>query len=249
MRWPFNHPFTRETEQIRLKMETRKMSVRWICVVLALCAAMAVSAVELKLSISSSEPLLLSWSTNIPSFALESKPDLDPSASFVIYPAKPGIVGTNFVLTNLFTGSSRMYRLSNWPQKMCINQMKQIGLSFAVWALDYNDSYPFAISTNLGGTREFRAIGPDGFDTNSRRHFMVLSNELSFANLLVCRGDVWRTAITNFPDLQPENVTYRLRTDDSVRNGYPGIVLSDCPIDGNTLYCDGAVVQGTNYLK
>ena len=91
---------------------------------------------------------------------------------------------------------------------------------------------------------ELRAIGPDGFDTNAFLHFMVLSNELSVTWRLVCPGDLVRTAATNFAGLRPENVTYRLRTADTVTETNPWEVLAVCPIDGNTLYCDGSVTKG-----
>ncbi len=91
---------------------------------------------------------------------------------------------------------------------------------------------------------ELRAIGPDGFDTNSYLHFMVLSNYLSVTSRLVCPGDTARDAATNFASLRPENVTYRLRTGDTVTEDHPEEVLAVCPIDGNTLYCDGSVTKG-----
>ena len=30
----------------------------------------------------------------------------------------------------------------------CVNNLKQIGLAFRVWALDHEDAYPMAVSTN-----------------------------------------------------------------------------------------------------
>ncbi len=94
---------------------------------------------------------------------------------------------------------------------------------------------------------ELRALGPDGFDTNSFMHFMVLSNCLSATSYLVCPGDIARSAATNFAGLGPENVTYRLRTGDTVTEENPGEVLAVCPIDGNTLYCSGSVTNGRGY--
>ena len=55
-------------------------------------------------------------------------------------------------------------------------------------------------------------------------------------------------SVTNF-GLQPQNVTYKLRTVDQVYLGAPNQILMRCPIDGNTVYCDGTFVQGTNYQK
>ncbi len=220
-----------------------------VLIALAIFTAWEAAASDLTVAISSGNPILLSWSTNIPSFAIESKTNLDASSAWRVVASKPTIAGANFVVTNYFTEPSRFFRLSNWPQKVCFNQTKQIGLALEVWAMDNGDRFPFHVPTNQGGTMELRAIGPDGFDANSWLHFQVLSNELTFASVLVCRGDVWRTSVTNFADLQPENVTYKLRTGDTVLSGTPGEILAVCPIDGNTLYCDATVTQGTNYLK
>jgi len=49
------------------------------------------------------------------------------------------------------------------------------------WSLDNNDQYPFRVSTNAGGTKEFCALATDGFDSNSALHFIVMSNELNTA--------------------------------------------------------------------
>jgi len=49
----------------------------------------------------------------------------------------------------------------------CINNLKQVGLSFRQWALDHGDQYPFNVSTNAGGTMELYAVGSGGFDNNA----------------------------------------------------------------------------------
>ena len=160
---------------------------------------------------------------------------------------KPGIIGTNYVATNTFTESSVFFRVSNWPQLSCLNNLRYIGLSLKTWALDNDNCFPFHVYTNWGGTMELRAIGPDGFDTNSFLHFMVASNYLSATSRLVCPGDLVRWAATNFASLGPEDVTYRLRTADTVTPLNPQEVLAVCPIDGNTFYCNGSVTNGIRY--
>src|ERR1700690_2770460 len=69
----------------------------------------------------------------------------------------------------------------DWPRAhhmYCVNNLKQIGLSFRTWALDNDGKFPFNVSTNAGGTMEFCATGADGFDSNAAVHFQVMSNEL-----------------------------------------------------------------------
>src|SRR3984957_15053798 len=36
----------------------------------------------------------------------------------------------------------------------CVNNLKQVGLAFRVWAGDNSDRYPMAVSTNAGGALE-----------------------------------------------------------------------------------------------
>jgi hypothetical protein len=192
-------------------------------------------------TISRTTPVVLNWPTNFPSFALQTKTNVSASVAWEICSLKPAIIGTNYVVTNTPTASAVFYRLSNWPQLSCCDNLENIGLSMKMWATDNNGHFPFQAGTNSGGTLELRALGLDGFDTNSYLHFMVLSNLLSATSRLVCAGDIVRTAASNFASLRPENVTYRLRTGDTVTPEHPREVLAVCPIDGNTLYCDGTV--------
>lgn len=62
----------------------------------------------------------------------------------------------------------------------CVNNQKQIGLAFKIWALDNNDHFPMQVSITNGGTKELVAAG------NVWPHFVVMSNELSTPKILVC---------------------------------------------------------------
>jgi prepilin-type processing-associated H-X9-DG protein len=87
-------------------------------------------------------------------------------------------------------------------QLNCVNQMKQIGLSFRLWSGDNGDKFPMQVSTNNGGTMEYVRSGlvfP---------HFMVMSNELGTPKALVCPKDSGRTSATNFAALRDANVSY-----------------------------------------
>src|ERR1041385_4057709 len=55
----------------------------------------------------------------------------------------------------------------------CVNNIRQIGLSWRVWEGDNNDKYPMQVPETNGGTMEF-ITGPNAF-----RHFQVMSNELN----------------------------------------------------------------------
>lgn len=83
----------------------------------------------------------------------------------------------------------------------CVNNLKQCGLAFRIWAGDHGDKYPMALSKDLGGTKEFDT-GADTF-----RHFQVMSNELSTPKILICPADT-RIVAASFRQLQNENVSY-----------------------------------------
>src|SRR4051794_27978153 len=79
------------------------------------------------------------------------------------------------------------------PRIHCVNNLKQIGLSFTTWALDNGDRFPMQVSLTNGGTMEL-ANGNDAFV-----HFRVMSNELSTPKILICPSDTaHNTAATTF---------------------------------------------------
>jgi hypothetical protein len=126
----------------------------------------------------------------------------------------------------------------------CLKNMKQIGLSFRMWANDNREKFPFNVSTNEGGTLELCAVAKDGFDDNSVWHFQVMSNELNSPKILVCPGHPPHVPATDWQSLQASNVTYRVHSGPNVDYTNPTNVLAVCPFDGNTVYCDGKVVEG-----
>jgi hypothetical protein len=123
----------------------------------------------------------------------------------------------------------------------CFNNMKQIGLAVKIWAVDHDDQFPFNVSTNKGGTLEFRSRGADGFDRNAYLHFQVISNELNAVRVLVCPADSSKKPASDWANLKPGNVTYQLRTGPDVDEKNPRAILSVCPIHGNKLHVDGSV--------
>lgn len=126
----------------------------------------------------------------------------------------------------------------------CVNQLKQIGLAFRMWALDHDDKFPFNAGLQAGGTMELCARGNDGFDTNAPVHFQVLSNELNTPNLLVCPKDSSRQPARDFGMLQAVNVTYLIRSGTSINDTNFEEVLVRCPIHGHVCLCDGSVRKG-----
>jgi len=73
----------------------------------------------------------------------------------------------------------------------CANNLKQIGLSYRLWAGDNNDHYPMEISVTNGGAMELMNT-PDAWKV-----FQVMSNELSTPKILYCPEDSAHQFYTN----------------------------------------------------
>jgi hypothetical protein len=75
----------------------------------------------------------------------------------------------------------------------CTNNGKQIGLAFRIFANDNQERLPMGVSTNEGGSSEYRPTGtPAAAGLPSQFHFMhlgVMSNELSTPRIVVCPSD------------------------------------------------------------
>ena len=130
----------------------------------------------------------------------------------------------------------------------CVNNMKQIGLSFRVWAIDNDGNYPFNLSTNKGGTMELSARGQDGFDSSAVLIFQVMSNELSTPKILVCPADTKRQPALDFQSLLPANVSYQVYSGTNITEANPQEVLAVCPIHNHVLLSDGSV-QGVSKAR
>jgi len=89
----------------------------------------------------------------------------------------------------------------------CVNNLKNVGLAFRIFATDNQDRFPMIVSTNEGGSAEYApsataagewaAGGPKSLSI--WRHFAALSNELSTPKIVVCPSDQGtRTEAGNF---------------------------------------------------
>jgi prepilin-type N-terminal cleavage/methylation domain-containing protein len=96
----------------------------------------------------------------------------------------------------------------------CVNNLKNIGLSFLLFATDHDGRYPMQISTWEGAS---------GFEAENAqrvwRHFAVMSNEVSTPTILLCpddrRGRIqatnWSESSTNkllIPFARNANISY-----------------------------------------
>jgi prepilin-type N-terminal cleavage/methylation domain-containing protein/prepilin-type processing-associated H-X9-DG protein len=92
---------------------------------------------------------------------------------------------------------------------VCVNNLRQIGIGFQVFAVDHRNEFPQNVSVTEGGSEEYltAAAQVNGNFYFSYRLFQPLSNELVTARLLICPSDT-REAATNFGTLQNQNLSY-----------------------------------------
>jgi prepilin-type N-terminal cleavage/methylation domain-containing protein len=107
------------------------------------------------------------------------------------------------LLSALGTGKRRTLRV------VCLNNLKQIGVAFNVFASDLTARFPMQTSTNDGG-----ALGMPPNYLLGFRHLQTLSNELINPRLLLCPTKVQdgttasRRTPASFSTLSNRNVSY-----------------------------------------
>jgi prepilin-type N-terminal cleavage/methylation domain-containing protein/prepilin-type processing-associated H-X9-DG protein len=67
----------------------------------------------------------------------------------------------------------------------CVNNLKNVGLAFRIWATDNDGRFPWTVSTNQGGSSEYLARGGDF----TWAHLLAISNEISTPRILICPSD------------------------------------------------------------
>src|SRR5436190_2087525 len=89
----------------------------------------------------------------------------------------------------------------------CINNVKQIGLGFRMWANDHSEKFPMTDSATNEGTLEFVGTG------EVFRHYLAISNELNTPKVLTCRSDTDRQRVATFAGLNDGNLSYFVGVD------------------------------------
>ena len=122
----------------------------------------------------------------------------------------------------------------------CISNLRQVGLGFRMWSNDHNDTFPWNVSTNDGGTKEYAGT------TEVFRHFAIASNEFSSPRILACPVDQGRARATAFDaSLNNGNVSYFVGLDSD--EAKPASILSgDRTITTNGFLTAGFLTISTN---
>ncbi len=135
----------------------------------------------------------------------------------------------------------RLNRPPRSPRINCVNNLKMVGLSFRLWALDNGDKFPMQVSLTNGGTMELIGQG------DVYPHFLVMSNELNTPKVLYCLADQKRKPATAFtPSLANSNISYFVGLD--ANESTPQMLLSgdDCLTVGGKPVKPGLLLLSTN---
>ena len=120
----------------------------------------------------------------------------------------------------------------------CLNNLKQVGLSFRIWANDNNDLYPMNVCYKDPTLRETALSG------GMFRIFQTMSNELSVPRMIICPADN-RLPAKDWESLNTTNIGYFVGLD--AKDARPNMVLSgdrNLLVEGKLL--SGTVALGTN---
>ncbi len=101
----------------------------------------------------------------------------------------------------------------------CVNNLKETGLAFKIWAGDHGDKYPMDVSVTNGGTMEIFSQGSPFQSQVFHLNYLVMSNELNTPRLLYCPADTNGFMATDFVrGFNNQNVSYFVGVDANETN-------------------------------
>ncbi len=124
----------------------------------------------------------------------------------------------------------------------CKDNLKQIWIAFLVSAGDNDERFPWVISTNQGGSKEYLETG------EVFRHFLAVSNELNSPKILFCGSDTTRTNVANWGmPFGNQNLSYFVSLDVPVLETQPRTIMAgDRNITGGVMVSRNLMLLKTN---
>jgi len=140
---------------------------------------------------------------------------------------------------------------TGWPRRayrvVCMSNLKQIDLGFLMYAEDYGKTYPFQVSAEQGGTKEFI------FTSHVFPHFEKLHKYIQgqqFYNLLICPSDKTRKAGTNAEAFTDLNICYFLNADCSLTNSpSQSLLAGDRNLESNGQPVNPSLLNATTNMN
>jgi prepilin-type N-terminal cleavage/methylation domain-containing protein len=137
----------------------------------------------------------------------------------------------------------------------CASNLKNVGLSYRIFATDNGDKFPMAIPNSQGGTADYLLV-PDRIWT----HYAALSGELSTPSIVVCPSDMQRLRASDFGEVSTtadslarvpfnsnSNISYTVGLE--AKETYPSMVLaSDRNLTNNAPNTLAFPANGANFL-
>lgn len=136
----------------------------------------------------------------------------------------------------------------------CRQNLKSIGIGFAIWAVNRDDLFPFSVPAAKGGTKEECARDSAGVDSKGWAHIRVLSEELKEwkglggVKTLICPSDSSKNVARDFPSLNSNNVSYYIYSAPTINPDNETNVLAHCPIHKLDALCSGTNVVSSPKL-
>jgi type II secretory pathway pseudopilin PulG len=115
------------------------------------------------------------------------------------------------------------------PRIKCVNNLKNLGLAYRIYATDNNDRFPtFFLASNAVNLTSVKIT----------EIYQSLSNELSTPKIIICPSDVKAVGVDSFAKLTPKNISYfaSLTADEStpqiILGGDRNILVNKAPTTG-----------------
>jgi hypothetical protein len=95
---------------------------------------------------------------------------------------------------------------------ICLNNQRQIAISFAMWKEDHGGKFPWDISTTNNGTMEFSDQG------YASSNFNVIGDYIRQPRVFVCPTDIAKTVAVEGAQVQNQNISYFVGLDSGTNN-------------------------------